>query len=431
VSVLLDAVRRIGRSRDGRFAVHIHLSRLPGNTRPEVCARDVVRSLEAMVNGYRGTIFTLSNHDLVLLLLEPDMSIVLSQILSCRRYFRLSEADDQKINLSDRLVKVFDLAYDYDVFLGVVSRLVDATPAEGSGPRPRRLGLTADSLGGVQDRLAALDVSPFVRRQSAITISGRGTADVLFQEFFVSIADLQAVLAPDLQLHSNRWLFQHFCATLDRQLLRAMQQRLALTRIPSNLHLNLSLATLSDPAFWTFAETISATSRFGVELQIIDVMADAPGFYAARDRLRQLGHRLVIDAVDEATLSVMDVSCLEADLVKLTWSPQFSQLHRRGDLGRLIAQLDGDRVVLARCDSEAAIVWGMDRGLSQFQGRYIEQILAATRMGNCGRSAGCTLAQCGQRRSVVTGAIRQQCPNPLVLDTEPSIWSENQQEAAE
>jgi hypothetical protein len=265
-----------------------------------------------------------------------------------------------------------------------------------------------------------LDATPFVRRQSAITLGGGGHAEIVFQEFFISVADLQRAIAPDVNLLGNRWMFQHLSATLDRRLLEAMR-RLRLTRAPPAIHLNLNIASLADPAFQAFEQSLPEGTGLGVEVQILDVLADSRAFFETQRHLKERGRHLVIDGLNEATLTFMEVARTGADLYKLDWTPEMREAHRRDSVLAALKHVDPAKLLLARCDSEAAIAWGLEHGLMKFQGNYIESMLAATTMGVCDKAAACTLAQCTQRHGVISGPLRQECGNTLMLDTPPAM----------
>jgi hypothetical protein len=78
-----------------------------------------------------------------------------------------------------------------------------------------------------------------------------------------------------------------------------------------------------------------------------------------------------------------------------------------------------DKIVLGRCDSEAAIQWGLAKGIQRFQGRYVDTMLAAYTMAVCDKSAACTLGQCIARHGVLSGQPRPECGNLKMLDTPP------------
>jgi hypothetical protein len=431
-NVLLDATERVGRIRDGRFAVHLHLSRLRPQNRQEGNLRVAGRMLEPMVSAYRGQIFRLTNDDIVFMVLQPNPSDLRDHLHRLRGLFAKDPlTQDDSGDGTDLFCTIYDLAFDYDIFLALVQERLAAAKtrlrAPPSPPEPKPLDAT--SLALLLERLGMIDASPFVRRQSAISLGGpqgqaQGQAEVIFQEFFISLTDLQRAVAPDLNLQSNRWIFQHLSTTLDQRLLAAMRT-LQLAAMPPSLHVNLTLPSLADPSFAAFEAGRDQRITLGVELRILDVLADSRAFFATRENLRAKNIRLVIDGLDESTLRFMDVGRTGADLYKLDWNPELAQPTRGEGLMNALKEIDPSRLLLARCDSETAIAWGMDRGISQFQGRYVEAMLAATTMAVCETASACSLAQCTQRHGVITGPLRGECGNHQRLDKAPSMRAPN------
>jgi hypothetical protein len=86
-SLLLGAVERIGRIRQGRIAVHVHLSRLRPQNRQDGHVRIALRMLEPMVNAYRGQMFLLTNSDVVFMLKDANLTDVENMIYKLRALF--------------------------------------------------------------------------------------------------------------------------------------------------------------------------------------------------------------------------------------------------------------------------------------------------------------------------------------------------------
>ena len=231
---------RISRIRDGRVAVHLHLSRLRPQNRQDGHVRIALRMLEPIVNAYRGQMFLLGNSDIVFMLKDPYENDVENMIFKLRALFSkdpLTFADEG--DGRDNFCTWYELSNsgDYDAFL-VMSRRATAEARlrekeKGSAP-PEAQPIHAKSLGTILGRLVSMDASPLIRRQAAIVIRQESRAEVLFQEFFVAMAELQRFLAPDTNLMGNRWLFQHLSQTLDQRVLRALgAMRLGRDRPPS------------------------------------------------------------------------------------------------------------------------------------------------------------------------------------------------------
>jgi len=420
--LLLDATERIGRVRDGRMGVHLHLSRLKPQNRQEGYLRVAGRMLEPMVSAYRGQIFLLSNSDIIFIVSQPSALDLKDHIHRLRGLFAKDPlTNDDSGDGTDHFCTIYDLTFDYDAFVEIVKAALAAARTKARASATAELKpLDAASLSGVLEKLTMLDATPFVRRQSAISLAGGGNAQVIFQEFFVSVGDLQRAIAPDVNLLGNRWMFQHLSRVLDQRLLEAMR-RLRLTKAPPAMHINLNIPSLADPAFQALDQALGEAIGLGVEMQILDVLADSRAFFEAHRHLKERGRHLVIDGLNEATLNFMDVGRTGADLYKLDWTPEMQEPHRRDSILAALRHVDPAKLLLARCDSETAIAWGIDHGLQKFQGRYVEAMLAATTMGVCDKAAACTLAQCTARHAVIAGPLRQECGNNLMLDTPPLI----------
>ena len=107
-------------------------------------------------------------------------------------------------------------------------------------------------------------------------------------------------------------------------------------------------------------------------------------------------------------------AALAPDLVKLDWHPTVPEGART--LDEAVAALGPDRVVLARAETEAALAWGLARGIRRFQGRHVDAMLAAQRIGACSYGRGCTLRQCNERATATGPGGQAGCLNPALLD---------------
>jgi hypothetical protein len=104
--------------------------------------------------------------------------------------------------------------------------------------------------------------------------------------------------------------------------------------------------------------------------------------------------------------------------MKLEWSPRLPDLAdaARAAVQEAIGQAGPARLVQQRADSEAAIRWGLAHGIRRFQGRHVDQMLAAARIVGCAVSAGCSLRQCVERAEAPGGVARAGCRNHPLLD---------------
>ncbi len=174
----------------------------------------------------------------------------------------------------------------------------------------------------------------------------------------------------------------------------------------ARLHVALSLATVLAEGFVADA----AEMALGVEIPLIDAAADPAGFAVARRHLAAAGLPLVLGGVSPPALALVDPGVLGADLVKLDWSPAMPAA-----VARAVARLGPERVLLDRAESEAALRWGLARGIRRFQGAHVEAMLAAGRLAACAAARHCTWRQCRERAAIVGAAGRGGCGNPALL----------------
>jgi hypothetical protein len=422
-SLLFDAAERVSRIREGRMALHLHLSRLLAANREEAKIRIAFRMFESMVDLYRGQSFLMSNSDIILICKDARVADLDSIVYKLRALFNMdpltySESEDGR----DRFVSYYDLESDFDSFFSLCGKMVvDAKKriADQRNATPI-IPLDARSLTKVLERISSTDIAGVVRRQACVRINEKMTAEIAFQEFFMSIADLQKVLAPDVNLLSNRWLFQHLSQILDLRVLSVLQDA-GLRKIPSAFSVNLNMATVETPVFQQFEASLRGRAGLVVEFQLLDIVNDLPGFVRVRDRIRARGHKTLLDGMTPITLQFMDAELYDTDLVKVSWSNDMLDDLRTAEVQSALAPVGFDRVILARCDTETSISWGLNQGIRMFQGRFLDSMVAAVTMAQCDKSGACTLGQCTQRHAVIAGRTRAECGNNDMLDAFPPL----------
>ena len=421
--LLFDAAERVGRIREGRQALHLHLSRLLARNRDDARVRIAFRMFETMADQLRGQMFLLSNHDIVLICKEAraaDLDAIVYRLRALFSQDPLSyadAADDQ-----DRFASIHDLGRGYDEFFAVCTALLAAANkrhAEGRDAPPPP-PLDAHNLGLVEQRIGTIDIARVIRRQPCVRFQEKATAEVEFQEFHVSIAELQQVLAPDINLLANRWLFLHLSQALDLRVLSTLGEA-EFRKLPAIFSLNLNLSTLESPEFARFEAALRGRAGLMVEVQPVDVFNDLDGFFRARDSLRNRGHKTVLDGLSALSLQFMDAGLYGCDFVKLHWSPDMTDDLVASQLHHALDSLGRERVVLARCDSQKAVAWGLAQGIRRFQGHFLDARIAAVTMAQCDKAAACTPAQCHQRHDVISGPLRAECGNTDMLDLFPPL----------
>jgi hypothetical protein len=394
------ALDRVMRSGHPTSVLRLYLSHLqPTGAKPH--HRLVARALfDDSVRQSGGQVFTCGNGDLVLIA-GPDPVATLGGVLL--KLFRPEAPGEQQ------LLGIWSLPKD-----ALVVRAEFTSLPEEAGPvedPPVPLG----AIAAISASLASAPHGELVRRQTAVRIDGRRVTQ-LFQELSISVPALEARIGMRVPASADPYLFRYLSGQLDQGMLEPLA-RADLSEIAA-LNINLPLASASSLGFAALQFAAKrAGMRLGIELAFVEVVADMRRFTAIRDRLQAEGCRVVLDGIDHHTLLHCDPAALQPDLVKLEWSALMPTQPAR-DGRRLRAALERigiDRIVLCRAETEAAMVWGMAHGISRFQGRHVDAMLAAERISTCQYSSGCSLRQCIGRAAATDAAGQDGCHDTALL----------------
>lgn len=435
---LLDTLHRAARSRAGRSAVHLHLSRLLPANRTLARLKIAARFFAPLELAYEMKVFPLAAGDIIIIgkdMPEDDIARLISRLKSLfstdplvmgREGERFGARFDKKMH-NDRFATWYALETEVEELTGIAERLLhDAEAllkAHRAAPKPPAPVGPGD-LDGIVARLGTVALAPMIRRQACLRFVASDVADspdafaeILFEEFFVSMADVQQAAAAGLDLTADRWLFQYFTRAVDEAILYALPGTEAFQK-PERLSLNLNIESINSASFKGLVSELAPEQRLIAEVPLIDVVTNLQGYYRARDLLHEGGHSLLIDGLAPSNLSSLDFRLLNPDFVKVMWSADLAASAASGvaPLQASLGELDISRVILARAGSEAAIRWGRNQGISAFQGVWTDAALGTVTLIRCPASSQCTLKQCVQRRAGVTNRRRHECPNPPGLD---------------
>ena len=400
--LLLDEIARV--ERQGRAeALVLRLSQLapPGG---QAHHRRIARSLlddAALRCG--GRLLVMRNQDLVLL--GPDAHAAAPLL-------------DRLFGQRVGIVRIFPLGPEFTAY--AEERLAEPIAEPAAKPAPQH-GAALPVLATAEAMLRETRSGDLLQAQVGVQVRSDGSLLPLFREASPRLpalaARLQAAGAPG----ADPYLFRHLASRLDERALAVACQDMAtggpLTGAARGLalHVNLTLSGVFSPGFGQFAAALRERSmQCGVEILLMEACADPARFAAAAIRVREAGLSLVLDGVGRDALRLTAPGRLGADLVKLDWSESLG-----GETAEsALRELGPDRVALAQADSEAALRWGLPRGIRRFQGRHIDAVLSAGRIAACepGRQAGCTMRLCAERASATSESGRIACRNLPLLD---------------
>lgn len=399
---LLDYARRMRGSRNKVTAVAVKLSRAAGfNYDNYLYAVNMFRDLVAR---FQGRLFILSNRDLVFGYQgPPGEPAVKDAVYKIRLLFNVGGDDD----LSGSFADWYDLELDADRFVAYANRVLEryrpntdephsAADAAAAGPDPAAPAAgdpeeematptdavsLADTLPEFIRLLSTTDLAPLIRRQPIYRISMTQAPQVFIYELYVSIADLERQLPGGISLTGDRYLFQHAMHALDKSVLRLMTRQMQF--LPAaNFTLNANVATLVSHEFAEFDAVLTDAQRRSIifELPTVDVMGDLATFLAIADGVRSKGYRLCLDGLSPFTMPYFRLQDLDFDLFKIAWSPELVEEHDAEQntlLQGVVMRCGADRMILCHCDSEHALRFGQQFGISLYQGRLLDQLLKA------------------------------------------------------
>jgi hypothetical protein len=384
---LLELAERLERYRDGRLAVHIHLSRLAPHHRRAQYIRLALSTFDNSIAQGEGQTFLLRNNDIVFVGPAESAKFVESAVIRLRYLFSedalVQQLDDHQ---ESGFCTWYPLDREYPRFLSACRRLHTLSQT-GQSSRlaagPDKVPLDPKSLAKLEELLVGTDISNLIRNQPVCTLGDGLEPEILFHEMYVSIADLESTLLPRVQITANPWLFQYLTQSLDRRMLAHLAREWGNDR---SFSINLNVSTLLSQEFLKFDKQISSTARgrLVIEVQKVDIFADMGAFLFARDYARDRGYRLCLDGMTHLTLPFIDREKLGLDLVKLLWSPELASVDNAkqlDDLRACVAAIGAPRVILAHCDSEEAFKVGHSLGITLFQGRLISKLVPRIRAG--------------------------------------------------
>jgi hypothetical protein len=391
--LLLDYVRKLERHRRGRQVAILHLSALQPPNRREHHVRIAMNAFENLVKQLKGQLFMLSNSDLVFIFKDAALDETEAAIVKVKFLF-----SDDPLLVDDSSNKVafvdwFDLERDYEALLVLSQRAAHEEDQrrtqeftkgfiaqQVARQAPVGQPLTPQMLMRIEEALIRADLSNMLRRQAICAIVGKAAPQPIFHELFVSIADLRETLLPDVNLASSPWLFQHLTETLDRRVLALLIKHDDRT-VAGDVSINLNVQTLIAPEFLVFDDNLQAGMRGTIvlEVQKVDAFADLGSFLFARDFAHERGYRICIDGANLESLPFIDRQRRGVDLVKVNWSPAMKTglLPNGVRLEQYVHRCGPGRLILARVDDQDAIDFGRQVGITMFQGRHVEALIAS------------------------------------------------------
>ena len=412
---LLDALDRVARNPVDYSVLYVNISKLkPKNRHPEF-VKIFARMFDSIVGVIRGQMFVLSNGDFAIL----GKNITEDTVDEAVKKIRLGLSSDPVVH--GRSTKDFAELYyfpeDYtSLYVKIQNMYEDDNYEVPESPDKGKRPIRADEIDDVIAQLDTIDIPEIIKRQSALQIVGPGKFRVAFQEFFVAVKDLSAHLDKSLDLLASRWLFLYLTQTLDKKTLNAFFSS-DIVNWPRQISLNLNLSSVFSHEFVNLAKNfLKPDQKLIVEVQLMDVFNNLQLYFKVKDILHAGGHKLLIDTVSPSSLKLLNLKRLDPDMIKVFWEPLLEYDANNEMFRQVVENLGADNVVLAKCDSNTALKWGLEYKLNTFQGPIIDSLEVTLLQKHCPDASHCPAADCLRRKRLLWGNFRDECTQKEILE---------------
>ena len=410
---LLSALERIAKNSTGYAVLYISASKLKPKHRHPKFLKILEKFFDGVVGVSRGAFFPLKNGDFAILGRDFTQSTIDEAVAKLKE----GTSNDPILHgkNSSEFATVFVFPDMFQTFYDYIANLAKSEKNNGDGETDEPRALAAGDIEGILRVLEQIDVSELVKRQSVVQILGAGQFKVKMQEFFVAVKDLN-LLFDGIDLQSNRWLYLYMMQHLDKRVLQAFFSA-KIKQWPELISLNLNMQSVSSYEFQNFAkEFLPKESHIVVEVQMIDVLNNLQTYFEIKEILARSGHKILLDGVTVASLKLMNLKTFNPDMIKIFWEPLLEFAGDNDDVKQAVELLGRDNVILAKCDSDKALAWGVRHGISSFQGPFMDNLEVAFAQRQCVDAKNCTLKDCLRRKRLLSGGEREKCSQREILE---------------
>ena len=411
---LLDALDRISKNSYGYAVLYVSISKLKPKHRHPEFVKILGRLFDSVVGNARGYFFVMSNGDFVIL----GKNITQETVDEAVDKLRQGLSADPALHGQDcsQFATVFEFPANFVTFYKYVEEMLASNIQNEDMFLPQKRPIEASEIDNVVGELDEIDIAELVKRQSIIRIKSAGKFEILFQEFFVAVKDLSLQFDANLDLVANRWLFLYLTQALDKKTLASFFSA-SLKKWPKQISLNLNLSSAFSREFIEFARNfLKPDQKVLVELQLVDVFNNLTLYFEAKEILNQGGHKVILDEVQPAALKMLNLKNLKPDMVKLFWEPLLENEPFNPKFKEIIDSIGKENFILAKCDSEKALKWGLSYGITAFQGPFMDDIETAVIRNKCPNAEHCLAQQCLKRRKSLSALFKAGCNHLDILE---------------
>lgn len=390
-----EYIKGLGEKRNTSKALYLSTSKLSESNQRSLSRQKLIETFENVFQKYKGEIFGLPNDDMIVIFDKAADEEIMACLIKIRYMYHDDPLFKNVIDLEQiGFAKYYELDNDLQIAIKqAIKKAVNQnfqipqTPTSGKSlnewkaiePTVKKLRreLTPSLLGRVQKSLSMTDFSSLIRRQSICVVIGKSMPQVLFDEVYVSIADLRDMLLPDVDLTANPWLFLELAGTLDKRVLAHVAQHDD-GALVNNFSLNLNVSTILSDEFMSFDDGINTSMRNSIvlEVQLVDIFNDIKAYMLAKTFAQYRGYKICIDGITVDKLKYINRANLGADLLKIIWHPSFMDIiNEDKHFTDYVNRAERSKMILCRVDDPAAVEVGNSLGINLYQGWYIQKLL--------------------------------------------------------
>ncbi|MEO0391956.1 MAG: EAL domain-containing protein [Pseudomonadota bacterium] len=387
---LMAFCRRLIRTPYQYLAITVQLAaftQMRGNSRLIRLQQGLIHE---MANRYRGQYFRMSNGDAVFVI-RSDMidqpKTLIDEIVTS--ILRDPDVEEKKVR---KLVEHFPIPDQYPDFRehinaylkgGSLAKLPSVLEEDDEEPDVELEGsLNAAMLGRIEYLINRCEIRPFLKKQDIFINRDNSGWWPVFEERFVSLADLKRKLFPEVDIRPSDPLFNQLCRLLDERLLHYLV--VARTRITHKISVNISLDTVFDKLFDMFAQNLQIKERENLVFEIHrgEIFQDIARAVEAITKLHKLGFGVAIDGMTLDLLPYVRLNKLNTEIIKIHLFREHVALLQDDECVKALRQLPPEKIVFSRCDHEGAIKVGQAMGIQMYQGWLIDEQAAMSQSAN-------------------------------------------------
>ncbi|MBI3419006.1 MAG: hypothetical protein HY053_02595 [Proteobacteria bacterium] len=343
----------------------------------------IATQVKAAIAKYSGEMHVMGNGDIFLVL--PPMENAETQRLRGTAMAMVfphgssTEAQDKAavvyrlpqeyMPLRERANTYVELARAVEV-MGPVRQAEEALQAEDvRGP------LTAWSLSQVEKLLDSIDIKRYVRTQPVYKQVARGVWEKSFIDFYISISDLQRERFPRLVLNTPERLFLDLCCTLDRKLFQELSYTTDNWK-GKRISINMAAETVLSSVFAQFCHVLPKDRRpnVGFDIHKSDLFLNFTTTRNAISVLKEENFLVGIDGITPSSLPYINFDRFTVDYYKVKVTREKLEELKEPLAMRALEALDRGKIIFNQCDSEEALRFGQNLGVTQYQGWLIDDV---------------------------------------------------------